>query len=437
MAGALARWMLAAAVAAASAAGANAQDLDGARRDYGEGRYEQALRELRPLAESGRSEAQYLLGLAYRDGHGVGRDAEVAATWFRRAAESGHVEAQYELALAAFSGEAGTSDRGEAERWYLKAANQGHAKAAFALASLWLAGAHRTDEALRWLKQAADAGLAPAATRLGLALEAGLGDPSLGTAAEWLARAGRMGDPEAVYRLALGRAGSDGERMAVMRKAASAGYAPAQHELAGVLLADGAAGNAPEGIALLEQAAAQGHAGAQFDLAIAYRDGLGVHADGERFRQWLERASDAGFAKARYELANCLAQGRDGFGKDPERAAGLYRQAAALGSVEARYGLGFLLSNGIGVERDFEGAARVFREAAEAGHAASQVALGNLYANGQGVTQSEQQARTWYCAAARQGHPEAIGFLQGDLETACAPPRSRNAGDSPTQSLGR
>ena len=49
-------------------------------------------------AEQGSAEAQFRLGLMYRDGEGVAADTTAARQWLRRAAEQGHTEAEQTLA---------------------------------------------------------------------------------------------------------------------------------------------------------------------------------------------------------------------------------------------------------------------------------------------------------------------------------------------------
>ena len=67
--------------------------MDAAKR----GDYATALREWKPLAEQGNADAQFNLGLMYRNGEGVQQDHEESAKWFRRAAEQGHAGAQSRL----------------------------------------------------------------------------------------------------------------------------------------------------------------------------------------------------------------------------------------------------------------------------------------------------------------------------------------------------
>ncbi len=66
---------------------------------YQRGDYATAIRELRPLAEQGVAEAQFLLGVMYDKGLGVPQDYAEAVGWWRKAAEQGYAKAQYNLGV--------------------------------------------------------------------------------------------------------------------------------------------------------------------------------------------------------------------------------------------------------------------------------------------------------------------------------------------------
>ena len=55
----------------------------------GWGDYATALKEWKPLAEQGDADAQYLLGLMYRNGLDVPEDYKLAVEWYRKSAEQG------------------------------------------------------------------------------------------------------------------------------------------------------------------------------------------------------------------------------------------------------------------------------------------------------------------------------------------------------------
>lgn len=68
---------------------------------YLAGDYPEALRILRPLADQGDAEAQYVLGYMYYYGQGVASDPKVAQDWIRRAADQGHEKAA--IAMSRFA----------------------------------------------------------------------------------------------------------------------------------------------------------------------------------------------------------------------------------------------------------------------------------------------------------------------------------------------
>ena len=96
---------------------------------FDKGDYEEALEIFRPLAESEDINAQYSLGILYRNGWGVAQDDHEAARWLRLAAHQGHMEAQYSLGYMYEHGQGITKDMIEAKRWYRMAANQGNTDA--------------------------------------------------------------------------------------------------------------------------------------------------------------------------------------------------------------------------------------------------------------------------------------------------------------------
>ena len=98
------RWVVAAAAAALLATGAPvaAQNVEAGVRAWEAGNYEEAIRNWRPLADSGDQDAQFNLGHAYRLGRGVPQNMTLAEQWYERAARAGHVEAQAMYGLILF-----------------------------------------------------------------------------------------------------------------------------------------------------------------------------------------------------------------------------------------------------------------------------------------------------------------------------------------------
>ena len=91
---------------------------------YVSGDYAMALRLLLPLAEQGHVDAQNLLGIMYREGHGVLQDHVEAAKWFRLAAEQGFAGAQASLGVTYLEGLGLPQDDVQALMWFNLAASR-------------------------------------------------------------------------------------------------------------------------------------------------------------------------------------------------------------------------------------------------------------------------------------------------------------------------
>jgi hypothetical protein len=89
------------------------------------GDFATALKEWKPLAEQGNVEAQYNLGVMYKQGHGVIQDYKAAFKWFRKAAEQGHASAQYILGVSYGTGRGVPEDYIRAHMWSNIAASNG------------------------------------------------------------------------------------------------------------------------------------------------------------------------------------------------------------------------------------------------------------------------------------------------------------------------
>ncbi|MGC2046999.1 MAG: tetratricopeptide repeat protein [Gallionella sp.] len=92
---------------------------------YAQGNFAVALKKLQPLAEHGNANAQFNLGLMYREGKGVPQDVKEATAWLSKAAEQGHVEAQENLGLSYAKGLGVERDWVQADKWFSIAAASG------------------------------------------------------------------------------------------------------------------------------------------------------------------------------------------------------------------------------------------------------------------------------------------------------------------------
>ncbi len=127
---------------------------------YRNGDYAAALKEWRPLAQEGNTDAQAHLGVLYAKGQGVPQEYQSAKRWLSRAARKGSPSAQYNLGVLYINAQ-GLRGGQKAAGWFRKAAVQGHAGAQFNLGCLYAKGDHipqQIAQAVKWINLAAAAG---------------------------------------------------------------------------------------------------------------------------------------------------------------------------------------------------------------------------------------------------------------------------------------
>jgi len=138
------------------------------------GDYETALREWRPLAETGHEYAQYNLGLMYEEGFGVVSDHKESVKWYRKAALQGVAHAQFDLGHKYAEGRGVTRDYKKAVKWYRKAAVNGVDRAQNNLGLLYDEGngvLRNAKIAKNWYRKAAKQWNVNAQLNLGISYE--------------------------------------------------------------------------------------------------------------------------------------------------------------------------------------------------------------------------------------------------------------------------
>lgn len=165
--------------------------------------------------------------------------------------------------------------------------------------------------------------------------------------------------------------------------------------------------NLPSVIAEIEKKAFDGVPEAQHDLAAIYTAGHGgVSINYERAAKWFREAALQGVANARYNLGVLYQQGL-GVEKSTDKAIGWYRAAAQLGHPEAQYNLGIAHIEGEGAEYNPRLAAQFFENAANSGIVEASYNLGLIHENGLLGDPTPKEALYWYKRAADAGSPEA------------------------------
>ena len=128
---------------------------------YAAGDYELALKNWRPLAETGDAPAQVNLGVMYSQGHGVVQDDKEAARWYKLAADQGYSPAQWRLAIMYKTGTGIIQNYEEAFKLYKLVAEQGDAYAQNALGFMFSNGfgvPQDNVKAYLWFTVAGDSG---------------------------------------------------------------------------------------------------------------------------------------------------------------------------------------------------------------------------------------------------------------------------------------
>lgn len=120
----------------------------------------EAIESRRGAAESGDSEARYVLAAMLWAGVDGKPDRDAAREWCRKAAEQGHAAAQYTMGSIASGGWQYPMNRQEAEEWLSKSADQGFSYAVNGLGVLYdnLGGKDNLLKAEEWYLKAADMG---------------------------------------------------------------------------------------------------------------------------------------------------------------------------------------------------------------------------------------------------------------------------------------
>jgi TPR repeat protein len=221
-------------------------------------------------------------------------------------------------------------------------------------------------------------------------------------AVAWYSQAVKQGSPAGHFELGLclragaGVARDDAKSLQLIKRAAMAKYAPAQHEM-GLLHHKGTnrVGRSTLMAAVFwKMAAAQGFARSQHNLGLCYDDGTnGFEKDEAKAAEFYTLAANQGLPDAIFNLAVCYMNGQ-GVGRDHKKAAALCQKLVDLnGDPEAMLELAYCYEHGLGVARD-EGKAFALCKKAAAHETCDRARfrLGRYYMQGVGVVRNLETA---------------------------------------------
>lgn len=245
------------------------------------------------------------------------------------------------------------------------------------------------------------------------------------------------GDAESLYILAnLYDRGFDSipvdtvRSLELYRLSAEKGYAPAMNYLGYRLISGDLEGKegALEGIQWLEKAAEAGDAKAASNLGWLYMEGRYTEKNMNKALHWLEKAADANLPTAQSILGDLYREGL-GVEADTLRADSLYRTAFEGGLADAGYKLADLNSELYKSlppeEKVREGkyyyyryapseGVKLFYQAADEGNAEAMALLGDAYTRAVGVPYDHNLSLKYYAKAAIKGN-HAAQFIIGEL----------------------
>lgn len=146
------------------------------------------------------------------------------------------------------------------------------------------------------------------------------------------------------------------------------------------------------------------HAPYVTEISPDYNSGMKAYdaKDYQLALMWLTPLADKGHAKARYYVGWMYQNGL-GVAKDHSKAADLYRLAAEQNDSSSQAELGYLYQMGLGVAPDDNLAVQWYAKSAEAGDRQGQMYLAAMYRDGRGVVRSFKEAERWFLKAADQG----------------------------------
>lgn len=376
----------------------------------------------RQASDMGDARASSSLGYMHLVGEGVPQDTDAAKAYLGRAAELGDAKAMCNLG-SVLMGE----DPAAALELFERAGGLGYVTGMVNAATMLRGGSGVPADpgrAVEWLSRASETN-AEAAGILAHILRTGEGVPEdKPRAAELYRRAAEAGDPDSQYDLAMMLDAGDGipadrtEAERWFRASAEQGDNDARLCLGGILYERGDFAGAET---VFTDAALDGDVKAMYNLATMYADGTLGEPDMGKAREWLEEASEKGFAYAQSMLGAMLIDG------EPERAAELLRKAADQGEPMAMYNLAAMALSGR-IRMDEHEAVRLLVASAEAGVGEARELLSKLSSMGAlrslVPVQDLQEARDLAGAREAVGH-EAVGPPHYD---AVDPERQRGAG---------
>ena len=362
-------------------------------------------------------EAQYGLGIAYRDGKGVEQSDDKAQEYLKQSIENGNQTAILDYAITLFK--QGTNDSyKESYKWFNKAAQNNNEIAEFYLGLICESGFGAPQSYEDAAKHYARSNIPYARLRLGMMYIEGRGVPqSFNEGLHMIKELADGADPAAqlylgdMYRDGIGVEQSYKDALHYYTQCEHWTHSPDAQYRIGMMYYEGLGVRKSYNDALMmfNNAASQNYADAEFKLGEMYAEGKGVKKSESESNNWYHRAADDGNVDAQIMLGYGLMNSQN-----PDHAGARYwfEKAASQGNAAGNVGCGIIYQYGLGVEQSDKTAYEYYSKAAEMGDAEGQFRLAEMYRHGWGVIQSLDMARAWYNKSAIQGNSDAAQALR-------------------------
>lgn len=314
-------------------------------------------------------EAEYYLGVCYRDGHGTEKSHQDMKAHFLRSAKGNFLPALVELGDLFSDNSTDEYNPTLAFEYYGRAAAAGSTHALYRKGIMLSSGEgceKNEAEAFECFKAGAEQKNLSCLCSLGICYEFGVGC-------------------EYDYKRAFEcyQTASDGAHPAATNNLGGCYY-----------YGHGVKQDRKKALELFERASLFGDANAATRLGLCYESGADCEKDIKKAFSYFSRAAQENNPIAAYKTALCYESG-DGVEKDFKRAYEYFLRAARLGHTEAMWHTANYLSDGVGTPSDVWEAYKWYSKGAEAGHADCYLQMAHFSFKGIGT--GKNYTRAYYC----------------------------------------
>lgn len=390
--------------------------LEKGKKLFDEKRYVQSYHCFLRAAALKSPEAQYQLGLCCLGGHGVAFSLQEAFLWFESAAQSGYSDAEYMLALLYMRGLPDIKHVTGQDLFQIHQEQSSHHL--------------KTDlkKACYWAKKVAEQGHADGEALYAYLLsEMSTDQNQLDEIFEWYDKSIAQGSPQGYMGkglLLLKYSNTDEDYKIVatlLEVAAKKGLGMAIYTL-GIMYEAGKGVDVDHvhAVALYKQAAELGVRQAQALYGVSLRKGNGVEQNLLEAETWLRRAAIGGDVEAASVLADMLVSGSEEAPPKYSEAMKWYQFAFEKKEhIGAAFALGYLYLNGLGVVRSVEKAIQFYKFSASKGYVPALDALLDMAFSNFGNISIDEMIRDYLRPEAEKGNKQimrqlAIALLKSD-----------------------